>query len=566
MKRVLVYTACYNEAGNIERLIEEITANAPQAEILVVDDHSPDGTGAILERLKQTRSHLHVIHRPRKLGLGTAHRLAMRYAILNNYDALITMDADFSHSPGYLPEMLEYLKEYDFCIGSRYCKGGKSAYTGMRLIISKVANFIARFVVGLPTHECTTSYRGFRTSLLKRMDLDRIRSSGYSFFVESMVEVVRCQASIKEFPIHFQDRDKGVSKISPREIRKAVFKMFSLGFRRLNVFASKVPQPPEPHVPAGCPNCAGSCYSVHLKARGGVQDMNPAAFKCSSMGHRTHGTIAECLQCGLIYALPSLSRSQLFESYANVEDQEYLKNAPARERTFRHNFAKVRGLLPANGKLLEVGAYYGLFLRHAQTLGYQASGIEPSHHAVNHAKQQGLRHIAQGDLSTIAEREGTLDAVVMWDVLEHLPDPLKELRHAHRLLKPGGVFVFSTIVVDAWWPRFMGKRWPWYMDMHLLYFTRPVLDDMLSKAGFEPVAEYPYRHYASVPYLLMKLRGLGLWGAGAASKLLGLIGLSRLCVPISLGDVRMFAYRAVAPAEPQAAGLRERPCASAKTA
>jgi len=128
MKRVLVFTATYNEADNIASLVREVFASLPQCDMLVVDDNSPDGTGRILDELKTQDSRLRVIHRSGKNGLGSAHKLAIKYSIAQSYDALITMDADFSHDPKYLPQMLRELEDADFVIGSRYAPGGSCEY------------------------------------------------------------------------------------------------------------------------------------------------------------------------------------------------------------------------------------------------------------------------------------------------------------------------------------------------------------------------------------------------------------------------------------------------------
>jgi glycosyltransferase involved in cell wall biosynthesis len=178
MPKTLVFTATYNESDNVEKILSDIFQQLPDAEILVVDDNSPDGTGAVLDRLGSANPAIHVIHRPSKLGLGTAHLMAMKYAIHHRYDQLITMDADFSHNPKYLTIIKQLLEDNDFVIGSRYTKGGQCDYGFTRTMISKIANTLARYLLGIPTHEATTSYRGFTLSLLQQMDLDSIWADG----------------------------------------------------------------------------------------------------------------------------------------------------------------------------------------------------------------------------------------------------------------------------------------------------------------------------------------------------------------------------------------------------
>ncbi|MFN8370756.1 MAG: polyprenol monophosphomannose synthase [Bacteriovoracaceae bacterium] len=233
MDKVLVATATYNEVDNIQNLIGDIFTVIPNCEILVVDDKSPDGTGELLDRLKSQNSKIHVIHRAGKLGLGTAHLAIMDYAVKNNFGILVTMDADFSHHPKYLSIMLDKMKTYDFVTGSRYVPGGQCQYGFYRTLISKTANFLSRFLLGIHLHECTTSYRGFKNFLLKDLLSKNIKSNGYSFFVESIFYVCRISKNVSEFPIVFEDRRHGVSKISKKEIVKSILTLLRLTVKRV---------------------------------------------------------------------------------------------------------------------------------------------------------------------------------------------------------------------------------------------------------------------------------------------------------------------------------------------
>jgi dolichol-phosphate mannosyltransferase len=257
MKQVLVFTATYNEKENIASLIEDVFAALPQCDMLVVDDNSPDGTGRILDELKANQPHLYVIHRPSKSGVGTAHKLAIKYAKSEGYEALVTMDADFSHDPKYLPEMMRQLQHAEFVIGSRYAPGGSCEYPPSRVVLSRTANTLTRMLLSIPLRETTTSYRGFRRSLLLRMDIDAIHSDGYSYFIESIDQVCRITRSsgdrIAEFPIRFVDRRAGTTKISKKEIWNGVSTLARLaitraipGLRRSPVTPVVPERPPEP--------------------------------------------------------------------------------------------------------------------------------------------------------------------------------------------------------------------------------------------------------------------------------------------------------------------------------
>jgi dolichol-phosphate mannosyltransferase len=239
-------------------LVETILATLPNCDVLVVDDDSPDGTGKLLDEIRAREPRLHVIHRPGKNGLGSAHKLGMRYALEHGYDALVTMDADFSHDPRVLPEMMRHLEQAEFVIGSRYVAGGSCEYPLSRVALSTVANYLTRALLSIPVHETTTAYRGFRRSLLERMDIDGIRSEGYSYFVECVYQVKRLTSHgggslvrMTEFPIRFADRRAGSSKISKAEIWKGFTTLFRLSVQRVLPFAERsFGQSPRQHTSA----------------------------------------------------------------------------------------------------------------------------------------------------------------------------------------------------------------------------------------------------------------------------------------------------------------------------
>ena len=544
MARILAFTATYNEVDNIEELIRGIRQYVADADVLVVDDASPDGTGELLDRLAERESGLHVIHRPGKLGLGTAHILAMQYAIHNHYDILITMDADFSHNPQYMPTLLKLLEENDFVTGSRYMPGGHCDYGFIRTFVSKTANHLVRLLLSIPTHETTTSFRGFHVSLLRRMDLDSLRGEGYSFFMEAIFLVHRISRRMAEFPIHFEDRRAGTSKISKREIIKAMFNLGRVTFRRFFIlpWAKKYHREPAPHPLIPCENCQ-SPYSMEIiPARNGPED-DAATFRCTSTEHRTHGSIRKCLNCGLAFNATRHDADALLSLYEDVEDPTYLENLDARLRTFRYNFSKIKKYLPKAGRLLDIGSYCGASLKVAREFGLEPLGIEPSRWAAAQCQEQLKENVIQGTLADLPDEAGTFDMVTLWDVLEHLPHPVETLHRIQTRLKPGGVLAFSTLDIENWYPRLLQDRWPWYMDMHLYYFTVNSLKQMLDKTGFDLVDHHAYTHIITLEYFFWKLKALGVPGAGALHKLVGRTPLKRIMLPFRFGDIQLFVCR-----------------------
>ena len=231
-KKLLIFTATYNEAENIKSLIYKIRKYNPNAHILIIDDNSPDGTGKIVKNISNNKKNLKLITRTNKKGLDSAHKLAYKFALKNKYNYLITMDADFSHDPKIIKNFLKFLPKFSFVIGSRYIKGGKCLMKGKRLLLSKYGNLFIRKVLGIKLSEFTTSYRGFNLKNLKNFNLDQINSKGYSFFMGTVIEIYVRKFSIKEIPIIFRDRSKGVSKIPKFEIFRTLKNLFFFRLRK----------------------------------------------------------------------------------------------------------------------------------------------------------------------------------------------------------------------------------------------------------------------------------------------------------------------------------------------
>jgi glycosyltransferase involved in cell wall biosynthesis len=232
--RALVVLPTYNERENIESLIRAILSLDSEFDVLVVDDNSPDGTGDLVASLGEARREVSLIRRPRKLGLGTAYLAGFRHALERDYAQVVTMDADFSHSPEYLPALRELGRGADLAIGSRYVSGGGAeGWPVRRKIISGTANFLARTVLSLSTHDCTAGFRCYKRDTLLAIDPGSIRSSGYSFLIEMLYRVEKAGLRVREMPIVFVDRKAGSSKISRSEVYKSLYTLARLRFPSL---------------------------------------------------------------------------------------------------------------------------------------------------------------------------------------------------------------------------------------------------------------------------------------------------------------------------------------------
>lgn len=232
--RTAVIIPTYNERENLSDLVNQILALSHPLEIIIVDDASPDGTGILAEELAARHGCVHVIHRAGKLGLGTAYVAGFRRASELGAEWVMTMDADFSHHPRYIPDILRAAEQSDIVIGSRYVRGGGTRHWGwQRVMLSWGANTFARTVLGLRAHDCTAGFRCYRRTVLESIDLDRILSNGYSFLLELLYACQSHGWRIAEVPILFADRQRGASKISRQEIFKALYTVLRLRAARL---------------------------------------------------------------------------------------------------------------------------------------------------------------------------------------------------------------------------------------------------------------------------------------------------------------------------------------------
>ncbi len=231
--KVLIIIPTYNESENIERLVHEVLKYLPDTEILIIDDNSPDGTGTIADNLAGQNRAIHVIHRPKKMGMGNAYNQGFRYAIEHGYDVVFEMDADFSHKPSDLPRLLEKLNNNGLVIGSRYVEGGGTVNWGVsRQFISRSGNLYARLILGMNTKDITAGFRCYKVEALKKINLDQVKSDGYGFQVEMAYMINKAGYGIKEVPIIFEDRRAGQSKMSKDIVIEAFARVLMIRLKR----------------------------------------------------------------------------------------------------------------------------------------------------------------------------------------------------------------------------------------------------------------------------------------------------------------------------------------------
>lgn len=233
-KRALIIFPTYNERENIEKIVHAVLPLDARIHVLIVDDNSPDGTGDLADKLARQQSNVFVLHREKKEGLGRAYIAGFKWAIQEGFDYIFEMDADFSHGPEYIRDFLREIQNHDLVIGSRYISGVNVINWPMsRLLLSYFANVYTRWITGLPLRDATGGFKCFRREVLEAIDLDDVKSTGYSFQIEMSMRTWKKGFRIKEIPIIFVDRIAGSSKMSKKIVREAIWMVWLLRLRSM---------------------------------------------------------------------------------------------------------------------------------------------------------------------------------------------------------------------------------------------------------------------------------------------------------------------------------------------
>ncbi len=294
---------------------------------------------------------------------------------------------------------------------------------------------------------------------------------------------------------------------------------------------------PKAAVEVPCPLCGADDYRVKVEDTMGTRVADPRVhYTCTSSAFGEHGRIVQCRSCGLVYMNPRPHHEAVVENYGDVEDQEYIEEEQGRLETFAESLQLVRRYRPS-GRLLDVGCHVGTFLTLAEQAGYEVAGVEPSRWASEIARGRIGGGVHCGAVEDAPMPEGGYDVITLWDVIEHLPDPALDIRAIHGALRPGGVFAVSTMDVDALFARLAGRRWPWYMQMHLVYFSRRTLCEMLRREGFQICTVETHVRRVRLTYLASRLDAYAPAVGRFANRALERVGLAERTVGVSLGDI-----------------------------
>ncbi len=294
---------------------------------------------------------------------------------------------------------------------------------------------------------------------------------------------------------------------------------------------------PPAQVDVHCPLCGADDYRVKIEDTMGTRVADPRVhYTCTSSAFGEHGRIVECRSCHLVYMNPRPHHEAVVENYGDVEDQEYIEEEQGRLETFADSLELVQKYR-RSGQLLDVGCHVGTFLMLAEQAGFDVAGVEPSRWGAEIARTRINGSVHCGAIEDAPLPEGGYDVITLWDVIEHLPDPALDIRAIHSALRPGGVFVISTMDVESLFARAFGRRWPWYMQMHLVYFSRQTLCEMLRREGFQITEVSTHVRRVRLTYLASRLDGYAPAVGRLANRVLERIGLAERTVGVSFGDI-----------------------------
>ncbi|KKU92450.1 MAG: Methyltransferase type 12 [Microgenomates group bacterium GW2011_GWA1_48_10] len=260
-------------------------------------------------------------------------------------------------------------------------------------------------------------------------------------------------------------------------------------------------------------------------------------FACTNCGYGVHGPIVKCQNCGMIYVDEPISQKEISEFYQISEDPVYLAEQKAREKTFKLYLAKLEKVIHRKGKLLDVGTNTGLFVKVARDNSWQATGLEPNAQAVQYAKDKfGLTLIAKPFETNTFPKE-SFDVITMWDVIEHFTDPVSEITKVYRTLKKGGVFAFSTVDPESLTAKIRGSKWPWYMEMHRVLLSRPVIERYLRQSGFKTVFFRSHWRFFSLGYAATRWETISPTLARILTSAVKIMHLQKVLVPFYANDL-----------------------------
>ncbi len=492
-KKVIVTMPAYEAAMTLEKTLNDLPPGVA-GEIIVVDDFSKDNTSEVARSLGLT-----VIRHPENRGYGGNQKTCYTAALEAGADIVVMLHPDYQYDPKAVPLLIGPLLsgDADMTFGSRFAgmsdprEGGMPMY---RYVGNRITTKIQNVLMGTRFTELHSGMRAYSRDCLLSMPF-LTYSNDFSFDAQFITEAIGRSTRIIEVPIPTRYTLES-SSIAVRPSLRYVSNSLKLALRSRLKWGRKGRSskltPGEAHMYKGAPIVAGACVrcsgSSHVLVYPANADgpVDPTEYRCTTAGLNQHDDIVQCTSCGLLSAAGGPSHDEVAAGYEAVEDDSYLDESEIRRGVFKWMLYQLEPYVTSGRRIVEFGSHVGMFLSVATDEGWTASGIEPSHWAVNWGQKNLSVDLQQGSIEAF-EPEAPYDVVAMFDVLEHVVDPRLAIEKANACLVPEGLLLLSTVNTESIHGRIRRGRWPWFIRSHLHYFTPDSLLALLREGDFEPL-------------------------------------------------------------------------------
>jgi 2-polyprenyl-3-methyl-5-hydroxy-6-metoxy-1,4-benzoquinol methylase len=514
--KVVITMPAYQAEQTLERTVLAIPAGLAD-ELILVDDASRDGTADLARKLG-LQVHVHTANR----GYGGNQKSCYALALESGADIVVLLHPDYQYEPKAVPLLIAPILagEADMTFGSRFAGMGDPLGGGMpayRYLGNRLTTATQNLMLGTRFTDMHSGMRAYTRACLESLPFRRY-SEGFAFDAELLVDAVTSGRRVVEVPIPTRYTEesssisilrslayvwRGIAYAARRSaVRGRRGSRYLPGWRRRRTARGR-----GPISVARCVSCGSERMHLRYPATT-TGDVPIEEFRCTTSALGIHDDILECPRCGLLSSRPTLRPDEIVARYEEVVDEEYLSEEEERRELFTWVTDRMDGYFVPGRRLLEIGANVGLFLAVAAERGWDASGIEPSAWAVQQGRERFGVDLRQGAIETLEAEDGSVDALVMLDVLEHLADPAAALRRLRPVMADQGVFALATVNVEGLHGRLRGGDWPWFIRSHLHYFRPATLTKMLSDAGFEAVEWSVVPRSFHVSYLLHRAAGV----------------------------------------------------------
>jgi 2-polyprenyl-3-methyl-5-hydroxy-6-metoxy-1,4-benzoquinol methylase len=548
--KIVITLPAYRAAGTLAQTVADIPPGISDA-LILVDDASPDNTVELARELGIT-----VVLHPENRGYGGNQKTCYTRALQEGADIVVLLHPDYQYDPKAVPLLIAPILagHADMTFGSRFAGLGDPRGGGMplyRFVGNRVTTTLENLMLGSRFTDMHSGLRAYTRECLLSLPFLRY-TDDFTFDSQLLVDALTTGQRVVEVPIPTRYSQESSSIPVGRSLR---YVGHTLAYcarqaaargrrgRRSPLAVDGRREPPKASGPAIDQRCVvcGADRLVLLYPANTSGDAPAAEYSCTSDALSQHDDILECPRCGMVSSRPTLDGDEILGRYADVVDQDYLGEEEGRRKLFEWVLRVMSGYAVRGNRLLEIGANVGLFLDTAARAGWKARGIEPSKWAVETGRERFGVDLELKSLEQLAEPPGSVDAVVLLDVLEHFIDPLDALRRLRPLLDAEGLLTLSTVNLAGLHGRLRGENWPWLIRPHLHYFTPSTLDVLLREAGFTMVEWSLVPRSFRLSYLAGRMKS-SLGRAGRASTRLA--DLVDVRVPVGwLGDVVLVVAR-----------------------